>query len=219
MKLFIDTANVREIEEIAKWGVIAGVTTNPSLIAREGRNFREVVKEITDLVPGPISAEVNSPNWQDMLKEGRELAKISENIVIKVPMTEDGLIAVSHFAKEEIRTNVTLVFSVNQALLAARAGASFVSPFVGRLDDIGWDGISLIQEITEVFELYGLDCEVIAASIRHPIHVTECASAGADIATIPYQVFKKMVSHPLTDRGIETFERDWLRHRKEVEEK
>lgn len=219
MKFFIDTANLKEIEEIAGWGVVEGVTTNPSLIAKEGRDFREVVTEITSLVDGPISAEVTSPKWEEMVREGRELAKIHKNIVIKVPMTEEGLRATSAFAKEGIATNVTLVFSSSQALLAAHAGATFVSPFAGRLDDISWDGVALIEEIAEIFALHQVDTKIIAASIRHPLHVTQCARAGADIATIPYDVLKKMVRHPLTDQGIEKFEADWRRHLEEVQDK
>ncbi len=219
MKFFIDTANLKEIEEIAGWGVVEGVTTNPSLIAKEGRDFREVVTEITSLVDGPISAEVTSPKWEEMVREGRELAKIHKNIVIKVPMTEEGLRATSAFAKEGIATNVTLVFSASQALLAAHAGATFVSPFAGRLDDISWDGVALIEEIAEIFALHQVDTKIIAASIRHPLHVTQCARAGADIATIPYDVLKKMVRHPLTDQGIEKFEADWKRHLEEVQDK
>lgn len=219
MKFFIDTANLKEIEEIASWGVVEGVTTNPSLIAKEGRDFREVVTEITSLVDGPISAEVTSPHWEEMVREGRDLAKIHKNIVIKVPMTEEGLRATSTFAKEGIATNVTLVFSAAQALLAAHAGATFVSPFAGRLDDISWDGVGLIEEIAEIFSLHQVDTKIIAASIRHPLHVTQCARAGADIATIPYDVIKKMVRHPLTDQGIEKFEADWKRHLKEVHDK
>ncbi|MBQ1352074.1 MAG: fructose-6-phosphate aldolase [Oscillospiraceae bacterium] len=209
MKLFIDTANVDHIREAASWGVLSGVTTNPSLIAKEGRDFKTVVKEIAAIVDGPISAEVLSDNGDEMVKEAVELAQIHPNIVIKVPMTKEGLKATSALSKQGIRTNVTLVFSANQALLAARAGASFVSPFVGRMDDIGNSGITLIEEITDIFTLHDIKTEIIAASIRTTIHVTECAKAGADIATIPFDVLSKMFQHPLTDAGIARFKKDW----------
>lgn len=209
MKLFIDTANVQEIEEIGAWGVLAGVTTNPSLVAKEGRDFIEVLKEITEIVEGPISAEVLSMDAEGMLKEGIALAKLHKNIVIKIPMTAEGLKAVKGLHEKGIKTNVTLVFSANQALLAARAGASFVSPFVGRMDDIGNPGTYLIEDIVGIFDTHGIETEVIAASIRHPMHVTEAALAGAHIATIPADVFKKMLSHPMTDQGIEKFMKDW----------
>ena len=209
MKLFIDTANIEEIKEVSDWGVVCGVTTNPSLIAREGRVFEEVVKEITDIVDGPISAEVISLDSEGMLKEARELAKIHPNIIIKVPMTKEGLKAVKVLNSENIKTNVTLIFSANQALLAARAGASYVSPFVGRLDDIGNEGIIIVQDIADIFAIHGIETEIIAASIRHPIHVLESAKAGADIATIPYKVFEQMLGHPLTNSGIDGFLKDW----------
>lgn len=209
MKLFIDTANVDEIKEINDWGVICGVTTNPSLIAKEGRDFKEVVKEITNIVDGPISAEVVSLDSDGMLKEARELAKIHKNIIIKIPMTKEGLKAVKILASEGIKTNVTLVFSANQALLAARAGASYVSPFVGRLDDISNEGMYIIEDIAQIFALHNIDCEIIGASIRNPMHVLEAAKAGAHISTIPYKVFNQMLSHPLTDIGIEKFLKDW----------
>ncbi|MEB3429384.1 fructose-6-phosphate aldolase [Citroniella saccharovorans] len=209
MKFFIDTANVDEIREVASWGILDGVTTNPSLIAKEGRDFKEVIKEITSIVDGPISAEVISEDSEGMLKEARELAKIHKNITIKIPMTKEGLKATSVLSKEGIKTNVTLIFSSNQALLAAKAGATFVSPFLGRLDDIGNEGVNLIQEIMDIFDIYGIETEVIAASIRHPLHVTEVAKTGVDIATIPYGVFQKMLKHPLTDSGIERFLKDW----------
>lgn len=209
MKLFIDTANIDEIKEINEWGVISGVTTNPSLIAKEGKDFKEVVKEIASVVDGPISAEVISLDKDGMLKEARELAKIHPNIVIKIPMTKDGLKAVKVLSKEGIKTNVTLVFSPNQALLAASAGASYVSPFIGRLDDISSDGIKIIQDIVEVFDIHNIKTEIIAASIRHPIHVLDAAKAGAHIVTIPYKVFLQMLNHPLTDIGIEKFLKDW----------
>jgi len=209
MRLFIDSANVEEIREVNEWGVISGVTTNPSLIAKEGRNFIQVVKEICAIVDGPISAEVVSLKAQDMVPEAETLAAIHPNVIIKVPMTEEGLKAVSALSKKGIKTNVTLVFSANQALLAARAGATFVSPFVGRIDDVGQDGIQVVAETVQVFAQHGLDTEIIAASIRHPLHVLDSAKVGADIATVPYGVLKKMVRHPLTDVGIEKFLKDW----------
>ncbi|CCJ34730.1 MULTISPECIES: fructose-6-phosphate aldolase [Caloramator] len=209
MKLFIDTANVNEIREANSWGVICGVTTNPSLIAKEGRDFVEVVKEITDIVDGPISAEVISLDHEGMIKEARELAKIHKNIVIKIPMTIEGLKAVKVLSKEGIKTNVTLIFSSAQALLAAKAGATYVSPFLGRLDDIGQDGMYLIEEIVRIFDNYGIETEIIAASIRHPIHVEKAALAGAHIATVPFKVLEQMTKHPLTDIGIERFLKDW----------
>lgn len=209
MKLFIDTANIDEIREVNSWGVISGVTTNPSLIAKEGRDFKQVIEEITSIVDGPISAEVISLESEGMIEEARELAKIHPNIVIKIPMTKEGLKAVSVLSKENIKTNVTLIFSANQALLAARAGATFVSPFVGRLDDIGNEGINIVEDIADIFYIYGIDTEIIAASIRHPIHVIQAAKAGADIATIPYKIFEQMLAHPLTDIGIEKFLKDW----------
>lgn len=209
MKIFIDTANIEEIKQAHRLGIVSGVTTNPSLIAKEGRNFREVVQEICAIVDGPISAEVIGLKAEEMVKEAEELAKIHPNVIIKVPMTADGLTATNILHKKGIKTNVTLVFSANQALLAALAGATFVSPFVGRLDDVGQDGMELIRDIVQIFEVYGFDTEVIAASIRHPIHVTESARAGAHIATIPFKVIMQMVKHPLTDIGIEKFLADW----------
>lgn len=209
MKLFIDTANVDEIREIAEWGVVDGVTTNPSLIAKEKRDFKEVVTEITGIVDGPISAEVVSLKHDEMVEEAKDLAKIHKNIIIKVPMTEEGLIAVKELHAKGIKTNVTLVFTSTQALLAAKAGASYVSPFLGRLDDISTNGLNLIEEIMDIFNNYSYDTEVIAASIRHPMHVVECARLGCDIATVPYKVFKQMLHHPLTDSGIERFLKDW----------
>ncbi len=187
-----------------------GVTTNPSLIAKEGRDFKQVIEEISNIVDGPISAEVISLEWEEMVKEARELAKIHPNIVIKIPMTKDGLKAVSMLSKEGIKTNVTLVFSPNQALLAAKSGANYVSPFVGgRLDDIGNEGIYIIKDIVEIFNIHDINTEIIAASIRHPVHVIQAAKAGSHIATIPYKVFLQMLSHPLTDIGIEKFLKDW----------
>ena len=209
LKLFIDTANIEEIKKAAEMGVICGVTTNPSLIAKEGKDFKEVIQEIVTLVDGPISAEVIGLKTEEMLQEGRELAKIHPNIVIKVPMTPDGLKAVKVFASEGIRTNVTLVFSSAQALLAARAGASYVSPFLGRLDDIGTDGQMLMDEIVTIFNLHNIETEIIAASIRHTMHLTNAAMIGSDIATVPYKVIMQMFKHPLTDQGIEKFLADW----------
>ena len=217
MKIFIDTANTDEIREAASWGVLSGVTTNPSLIAKEGKDFKAVVKEITEIADASpsnivsISAEVLSDDAEGMIKEAHELVKIHDVITIKVPMTEEGIKAVSILSKEGIKTNVTLIFSPNQALLAARAGASFVSPFVGRMDDIANDGAGLVAEIAEIFEIYGIETEIIAASIRTPKDVTECAKAGSDIATIPYAVLKKMFRHPLTDKGIQQFKDDWAK--------
>ena len=209
MKLFVDTANVDEIRKANDLGVICGVTTNPSLIAKEGRDFEEVVKEITQIVDGPISAEVISLESGKMVEEAIELAKIHPNIVIKIPMCEEGLKAVKILSNKGIRTNVTLIFSAAQALLAARAGASYVSPFVGRLDDIGMEGIKLVEEVAEIFRIHGIETEIIAASIRNPIHVTACAKAGADIATVPYKILVQMTKHPLTDAGIARFLKDW----------
>lgn len=209
MRLFIDTANVDEIRKGGELGILSGVTTNPSLIAKEGRDLKEVIREIIEIVDGPISAEVIGLESVEMIKEGRELAKISKNIVIKIPMTLEGLKAVSILSKEGIKTNVTLIFSSSQALMAARAGATYVSPFVGRLDDIGHNGIDVIDEIKQIYEYHDIETMVIAASIRHPMHVIEAAKAGADIATIPYNVLIQMVRHPLTDKGIEKFIADW----------
>ncbi len=209
MKLFIDTANVADIKAANDLGVICGVTTNPSLIAKEGRDFKEVVTEITSIVDGPISAEVIALDHEGMVKEARELVKIHKNIVIKIPMTLEGLKAVKILSAEGIKTNVTLIFSSTQALLAARAGATYVSPFLGRLDDIGMNGMNLIEEIVDIFDTHGIETEIIAASVRHPIHVIEAARLGAHIATIPYSVIVQMSKHPLTDAGIERFLKDW----------
>lgn len=209
MKLFIDTANTTHIREAESWGVICGVTTNPSLIAKEGRDFVEVVKEIASIVNGPISAEVIDTQHEGMVREARTLAAIHPNIVIKIPMTAEGLKATKILTAEGIKTNVTLIFSAAQALLAARAGATYVSPFIGRLDDIGMDGMNLIEEITDIFTLHGIQTEIIAASVRHPIHATRAARSGAHIATVPYAVLLQMMNHPLTDSGIERFLKDW----------
>jgi transaldolase len=209
MKFFIDTANLDEIREAASIGVLDGVTTNPTLVSREKGQPKEIYKAICEIVDGPVSAEVISLNWQEMVKEGRELAAIHKNIVVKVPLTKDGLKAVKALASENIRTNVTLVFSPIQALLAARAGASFVSPFVGRLDDIATNGMELVARIRQIFMNYGIDTEIIVASVRHPMHVVETAMIGADIATIPFKVIEQMMKHPLTDKGIDAFLADW----------
>lgn len=209
MKFFVDTANVSEIREIASWGILHGVTTNPSLVAKEGRDFKQVLVEILGLVDGPISAEVVSLQADDMVAEAEQYYTMHKNIVIKLPMTDDGLKACYRLSKKGVKTNLTLIFSANQALLCARAGASFVSPFVGRLDDISMDGIQLVRDIAEVFDIHGIETEIIAASIRTPGQVTECAKAGAHIGTLPYKVFKQMLKHPLTDAGIERFLKDW----------
>ena len=213
MKFFIDTANVDEISEAGAMGIICGVTTNPSLIAKEGRNFNEVIKEITEIVDGPVSGEVKATTEkaEDMVAEGREIAAIHPNMVVKIPMTAEGLKAVKILSAEGIKTNVTLVFTANQALLAARAGASYVSPFLGRLDDISTDGTELIRDIVQIFDNYPeITTEIICASTRHPLHITDCAKAGADIATVPYKVLMQMVRHPLTDEGIDKFRKDYL---------
>lgn len=212
MKFFIDTANVDEIREANDMGIICGVTTNPSLIAKEGRDFNEVIKEITGIVDGPISGEVKATTEkaEDMIAEGREIAKIHPNMVVKIPMTAEGLKAVKALSAEGIKTNVTLIFTANQALLAARAGASYVSPFLGRLDDISTDGTGLIYEIAQIFDNYPeITTEIICASTRHPLHIIECAKAGGDIATVPFKVLMQMVKHPLTDIGIEKFKADY----------
>ena len=211
MKFFLDTANVDDIRKANDMGVICGVTTNPSLIAKEGRDFKQVVAEIASIVDGPISGEVKATTVDapGMIAEGREIAKIHKNMVVKIPMTVEGLKACHTLAAEGIRVNMTLIFTVNQALLAARAGAAFVSPFVGRLDDISERGTDLIAEVAQVFNTHGIQTEIIAASIRHPMHVTECALAGADIATVPFKVIEQMCKHPLTDQGIEKFKKDY----------
>ncbi|HAC2248941.1 TPA_asm: fructose-6-phosphate aldolase [Listeria monocytogenes] len=209
MRFFIDTANVEEIKKANRMGFIAGVTTNPSLVAKEGRDFNEVIQEIRSIVDGPISGEVVSLEADEMIAEGRVIAKIHPNMVVKIPMTGEGLAAVKVLTEEGIKTNVTLVFSATQALLAARAGATYVSPFLGRLDDIGDDGLVLIRDIADIFEIHGIPTEIISASVRHPIHVIECAKAGADIATVPFKVFEQMLKHPLTDSGIDKFLADW----------
>ncbi|SDW40237.1 transaldolase [Marininema mesophilum] len=213
MKFFIDTADVQEIKKVHSWGILSGVTTNPSLVAKSGREFTDVLKEICDIAHDveSISAEVMSDDAEGMIKEAEPLVKISDMITVKVPMTTEGLKAVNHFAKNGIRTNVTLVFSANQALMAARAGASYVSPFLGRLDDISHDGIDLVAQIARIFELHDIDTEIIAASVRHPLHFTQAAEVGADIATLPYKVMEQMIKHPLTDQGIDKFKQDWAK--------
>lgn len=209
MRIFIDSANIDEVKEINEMGFLAGVTTNPSLVAKEKRDYREVIQEICKVVDGPISAEVISLEYEEMVREGEELAAIHPNVVIKIPLTEAGLKAISSLKKKGIPSNATLIFSANQALLAARAGAAYVSPFLGRVDDYGNDGLTLLSEILTIFDQYMFQTEVIAASIRHPMHVVQAALLGSHIATVPYQVIKQMVKHPLTDAGIEKFMADW----------
>lgn len=211
LKLFIDTANVKDIRDAYEMGVICGVTTNPSLIAKEGRDFKKVIEEITSIVDGPVSGEVKPTtlDWHGMVVEGREIAHIHPNMIVKIPMTTEGLKAVKVLTSEGIKTNVTLVFSANQALLASRAGATYVSPFLGRLDDISTSGVDLIKAITEIFNIHQLSTEIIAASVRNPIHVTDCAMAGAHIATVPYSVIVQMAKHPLTNEGIVKFQQDY----------
>ncbi|MBU0278559.1 fructose-6-phosphate aldolase [Gemella sp. zg-1178] len=213
MRFFIDTANVDEIRIANDLGIICGVTTNPSLIAKEGRNFEDVIKEITSIVDGPISGEVKATTElaEDIMEEAREIAKIHPNMIVKIPMTEEGLKATSILSKEGIKTNLTLIFTPTQALLAARAGATYVSPFLGRLDDISQDGLNLIADIVEIFKVNNIESEIIAASVRNPIHVLECAKLGCDIATIPYKVIRQLIQHPLTDKGIELFKQDYLK--------
>ncbi len=212
MKFFIDTANVDEIRKANDMGIICGVTTNPSLIAKEGRDFKEVIKEITSIVDGAISGEVKATTVtaEDMIKEAREIAAIHPNMVVKIPMTMEGLKAVNVLSKEGIKTNVTLIFNATQALFAAKAGATYVSPFLGRLDDIATPGIDLIRSISEIFAMQNIDCEIICASVRNPIHIIDCAKAGADIATVPYKVIEQCLKHPLTDAGIEKFKKDYI---------
>jgi transaldolase len=207
MKFFIDTANVSEISEMA-W-LIDGVTTNPSLVAREKRPFEEIIAQICDIVDGPVSAEATALDADGMIEQGKELAKIHDNVVVKIPMTEEGMKAVVGLSEAGIRTNVTLVFSPNQALVAAKCGAAFVSPFVGRIDDVGGDGMALVSQILDIYDQYGFDTEVIVASVRHPQHVLDAALLGAEIATVPYAILKKLFDHPLTDVGIERFLKDW----------
>lgn len=209
MKFFIDTANIEEIKEAAAMGVLDGVTTNPSLVAKEGKDFVELLKEIVEVVDGPISAEVVSTDFEGMMKEAEELVKIHKNIVIKIPLIPEGIKAVKALSQKGIKTNVTLCFSPAQALLAAKAGATYISPFVGRLDDIGHDGMQLIEQIVNIYTNYGFDTEVLVASIRHPMHLITAAEMGADVATIPFSVIGKLFKHPLTESGLENFLKDW----------
>ena len=209
MKIFLDTADIEEIRIAARWGILDGVTTNPTLYAKVGGSYDDIIKEICALTPGPVSAEVISDDVDGMLAEGRHFAKLAPNVVVKVAMSENGLEAISRFAEEGIKTNCTLIFSTNQGLLAAKAGASLVSPFVGRLDDINQDGMTIIRELVEIFSLYDIDSEVLAASIRNPVHVTQAALAGSHIATLPFKILQQMVRHPLTDKGIVQFKKDW----------
>ncbi|MEO0238976.1 MAG: fructose-6-phosphate aldolase [candidate division WOR-3 bacterium] len=209
MKIFVDTANVKEIEELAQWGIIEGATTNPTLLSQEGGDPVKVIKRICEILKGPVSAEVVSTDYEGMVKEARELAKIDEHVVIKIPMTADGLRAVKTLSQEGIKTNVTLIFQPLQALLAAKAGATYVSPFVGRLDDISHYGLDIVEQILQIYENYGFETEVIVASVRHPLHVLEAALMGAPIVTVPPKVIRQLVNHPLTDIGIERFLKDW----------
>jgi transaldolase len=216
MKLFLDTADIDEIRTVARWGVLDGVTTNPSLYAKVGGSYDEILAEVCRITSGPVSAECVSDDVEGMLAEGRHFAKIAPNIVVKVAISENGLEAISRFADEGIRTNCTLIFTANQGLLAAKAGASLISPFVGRLDDINQDGMIVIRELAEIFAIHEMQAEVLAASIRNPLHVTQAALAGAHIATIPLAVFRQMVRHPLTDKGIAQFKADWEKTRAEL---
>jgi transaldolase len=209
MKFFVDTAEIKDIRELYETGLLDGVTTNPSLIAKSGRDFKEVIKEVCSIIPGPVSAEVAATNYDGMVKAGETLAKIAENVVIKVPLTLDGLKACKHFTDNGIKVNVTLCFSPNQALLAAKVGATYISPFVGRLDDINTDGMELIQQIRIIYDNYAYSTEILAASIRSANHVTQAALAGADVATIPPAVIRKLADHPLTDKGLDAFVKDW----------
>ncbi|MBA4369069.1 MAG: fructose-6-phosphate aldolase [Desulfobacterium sp.] len=214
MKFFIDTANIEEIKDANSMGMVDGVTTNPSLIAKEGGNFEKIIREICQIVEGPVSAEVISIDVDGMVKEARSLSKISKNIVVKIPMTINGIKATRILSGEGIKTNVTLVFSPLQALMAAKVGATYVSPFIGRLDDLSQDGLVLIEQLVEIYDNYAFDTEIIVASVRNPLHILESAMMGADIATIPYNVLSKLASHPMTDKGLETFLRDWEKTKK-----
>jgi len=209
MKIFLDTANVKEIREAHSWGILDGVTTNPSLVAKEGRDFVQVVKEITQITSGPVSAEVVSTTADEMVREGRELSRIAKNVIIKIPMLKEGLKAIKTLSSEGIKINTTLIFSASQALLAAKAGASYVSPFIGRLDDISHVGMDIIRDIRIIFDNYDYPCEILAASIRHPLHFVDAAKAGADVATIPFSVLEALTKHPLTDLGLQKFLKDW----------
>lgn len=214
MKFFIDTANIDEIREAHSMGMVDGVTTNPSLIAKEGRDFEDIIKEICQIVDGPISAEVISTDTEGMVKEARHLAKIHDNIVVKIPMIVDGLKATRRLSEEGIKTNVTLAFSPLQALMAAKAGATYISPFIGRLDDLAQEGLLLVEQIVEIYSNYAFDTEIIVASIRNPLHVLESALMGADIATIPFSVLAKLAAHPMTDKGLKAFLADWEKTKK-----
>ncbi|AEB11971.1 fructose-6-phosphate aldolase [Marinithermus hydrothermalis] len=209
MELYLDTAEVTEVREVAEWGVLDGVTTNPTLVAKSGRPFETVIREICEIVRGPVSAEVTATDVEGMIREGRHLAGLNEHVVVKLPTTVEGLKACKALSAEGIKVNMTLIFSANQALLAAKAGAAYVSPFLGRIDDISWEGMEVVREIAEIFALHDLPTKVLAASIRHPRHVTEAALAGADVATMPYKVFKQLLVHPLTDIGLKRFLDDW----------
>src|SRR3954471_10772721 len=220
MKIFLDTADINEIRQVAKWGVLDGVTTNPTLFAKTtGKTYEDVLLEICRITPGPVSAEVVAEDVEGMLREGRAFAQLAPNIVVKVPMSEEGLEAISRFADEGIKTNCTLIFSANQGLLAAKAGASLISPFVGRLDDINQDGMIVIRELAEMFALHDIESEILSASIRNPLHVTQSALAGAHIATLPFKILQQMIHHPLTDKGITTFRADWDKARQIAAEK
>ncbi len=214
MKFFLDTANLEQIKEAVSWGVIDGVTTNPTLVSKENMEFEDLIKKICEIVPGPVSAEVVSQNWKEMIEEAKNLAKLAENIVIKIPMTVDGLKATKQLSKENIKVNMTLIFSPSQALLAAKAGASYVSPFIGRLDDISTPGMNLVEDIVTIFNNYMFNTEIIVASIRHPLHVVEAALLGAHIATMPFPVLEKLINHPLTKIGLERFLKDWEKVKK-----
>jgi transaldolase len=209
MKIFLDTANIKEIREAHSWGILDGVTTNPSLVAKEGRDFYEVLKEICSIVPGPVSAECVTTTADEMIREGRELSRVAKNIVVKIPMIREGLRAIRTLSSEGIRVNTTLIFSPNQALLAAKAGAAFVSPFIGRLDDISHVGMDVVRETRAIFDNYDIACAILAASIRNPLHVIDAATAGADVATMPFSVLEAMLKHPLTDIGLQKFLKDW----------
>ena len=219
MKIFLDTADIEEIRTAARWGVLDGVTTNPTLYAKVGGSYDEILQQVCRITPGPVSAECVSDDVDGMLEEGRHFAKLAPNIVVKVPMSEEGLEAISRFADEGIRTNCTLIFTANQGLLAAKAGASLLSPFVGRLDDINQDGMIVIRELAEIVLLHELDAEVLAASIRNPLHMTQAALAGAHVATLPFKVLQQMIHHPLTDKGIEQFRADWDKAREALAER
>ncbi len=219
MKIFLDTADIEEIRVAARWGILDGVTTNPTLYAKVGGSYEDILRQICDITPGPVSAEVVAEDVEGMLKEGRAFAKLAPNIVVKVPMSEEGLQAISAFAEEGIKTNCTLIFSANQGLLAGKAGASLLSPFVGRIDDMNMEGMDVVRELVTIVELHGIETEVLAASLRHPRHVTEAALAGAHVATLPFKVLQQMVRHPLTDKGIVQFRSDWDKARKALAEK